>query len=103
MLANPLSQPHHCQALTGTLRVPDDATFATLYVNLRGADAEILVVAAEFFRPGVEDDEVVNEFEQAHLAAHLYQRSVQQVLDCALLLPSQVILLRCLDRAVAQT
>jgi hypothetical protein len=102
MLANPFGQPDHRQAFARTLRVPDDAALAALYMVLRGADAEILVVTAELFRPGVEDYEVVDEFEKARLATHLDQRTVQQVLDGALLLPRQVILLGRLDRAVAQ-
>ena len=69
---------------------------------LRGAHAEILVVPAELLGPGVEDDEVVDQLQEARLAAHLDQRPVEQVLDRAVFLPGQVILLRRLDRAVAQ-
>src|SRR5439155_23676797 len=68
-----------------------------------GADSEILVVAAKLFRSGVEDDEVVDEFEEARLAAHLDQGTIQWVLNRAILLPRQIILLRCVDRAVTQT
>ena len=102
VLANPLGQPDHRQALARALGVPDDAALAPLHVILRGPHAEILVVAAELLGPGVEDDEVVDQLQEAGLAAQLGQRPVQRVFDRAVFLPGQVILLRRLDRAVAQ-
>src|SRR5208337_5416569 len=59
VLANPLGEPDHRQALARALGVPDDAALLPLHVILRGTDSEILVVAAELLDPGVEDDEVV--------------------------------------------
>ena len=81
VLADPLGQPDHGQALAAALGVPDDAALAALHVLLRGAHAEILVVAAELLDAGVEDDEVVDQFEEARLAAQLEQRPVERVLD----------------------
>ena len=49
--------------------------------GLRGAHAEILVVPAELLHAGVEHDEVVDQLQEARLAAQLDQRPVQQVLD----------------------
>ncbi len=59
-------------------------------------------MAAELFGARVEHDEIVDQFQQARLAAHLRQLPVQQVLNRAVFLPGQVILLRRLDAAVAQ-
>ena len=84
--------------LPRALGVPDDAALAAPHVLLRGAHAEILVVAAELLGAGVEDDEVVDQFEEALLAAELDQSPVERVLDGAVFLPRQVILLRRLDR-----
>ena len=88
-----LPEPWVCQMMPPSL---------PLHVILRGPDAEILVVAAELLGPGVEDDEVVDQLQEARLAAQLDQRPVQQVFDRAVFLPGQVILLRRLDRAVTQ-
>ena len=81
VLANPLGQPHHGQALAAALRVPDDAALAPLHMLLRRPDAEILVVAAELLHAGVEDHEVVDQLEEARLVAQLEQRTVERVLD----------------------
>ena len=83
VLPDPLGQPDHDQALARALGVPDDAALAPLHVLLRGPHAEILVVAAELLDPGVEDDEVVDQFQEAGLAAELDQCPVQRVLDGA--------------------
>jgi hypothetical protein len=91
VLANPLRKPHHRQALARPLGIPNDATLAALHMGLRGAHAEILAVAAEFFCPSVEDDEVVDQLQKSGLAAQLNERPVQQVFDGAVFLPSKVI------------
>ena len=82
--------------------MPDDAALAAPHVLLRGAHAEVLVVAADLLGSGVEDDEVVDQFEKAGLGADLEQRAVERVVAGAVLLPDEVVLLRCLDGAVAQ-
>ena len=64
MLTNPLREPHHRQALARALRVPDDAALAVGNALLNSLHAEELVVAGGLLHPGVEDDEVVNEFEE---------------------------------------
>ena len=46
ILANPLREPDHRQALAAALGMPDDATLAAFHLGLRRLDAEILVVAA---------------------------------------------------------
>ena len=81
VLANPLGQPDHGQALAAALGVPDDAALAPLHELLRGLHAEILVVAAELLDAGVEDDEVVDQFQKPRLVAELDQRPVERVLD----------------------
>jgi hypothetical protein len=43
------------------LGIPDDATLASLYMSLRGAYAEILAVAAEFFYSGGVEGEEARE------------------------------------------
>ena len=73
VLAYPLGQPHHRQALAAALRVPDDAALAPADELLRGLHAEILVVAAELLDAGVEHDEVVDQLQQPRLAAELQQ------------------------------
>jgi hypothetical protein len=68
--------------------------------------SEVLVLAAQFLGPRVEHHEVVDQFEESRLAAHLQQVAVQPVrlagVRAAFLHPSQVILLRRLDGGVAQ-
>ena len=65
---NPLGQEHHHDALAATLRVPDDAALAVVYVLLRGLDAEILVYAGQLLDAAVEEHEVVHQFDQPVLA-----------------------------------
>ena len=102
MLANPLGEPDHHQAFAAALGVPEDACLAAIHMHLRRSDAEILVVAADLLGPCVEDDEVVDDLQQALLAAELSERPVQRVLDRAVFFPGQVVLLRCLNHPVAQ-
>ena len=107
VLADPLGEPDHRQALAAALGVPDDAALAPPHALLRGADAEVLVVAADLLDAGVEDDEVVDQLEEALLVAELAQlRAVERVVAgsrCASAsFQLQVVLLRRLDRAVAQ-
>ena len=101
-LDDPLGQPDHDQALARALGVPDDPALASLRVLLRGAHTEVLVVPAELLHPGVEHDEIVDQLQEARLATELDKRAVQRVLDGARFLPREVVLLRRLDRAVAQ-
>src|SRR6266481_2706306 len=72
------------------------------YVIMGSAYCEVLVVTAELLRACIEQNEVVDKFEETRLAAHLDQGSVKQVLNGALLFPSQVVLLWRLNRAVAK-
>ena len=103
VLANPLGQPHHDQALTAPLSVPDDAALAPLHMGLRCAHTEILIMPAQLLDAGVENDEIVDQLQKAGLGADPRERLVELVLAGALLLPGQVILFRRLDGAVAQS
>ena len=78
ILPNPLCQPDHDEAFAAALRVPDDATFTPTDEILRRPHREILIVAAELFRSGIEDDEIVDEFQQPRLVAELNQGRVEQ-------------------------
>jgi len=51
--------------------VPDDAALAAADELLRRAHAEVLVVAAELLGADVEHHEVVDQLQQARLAAQL--------------------------------
>ena len=102
MLANPFGEPDHRQAFAAALRVPDDAALAPPHVILRGLDAEVLIVPAEFLGARIEDDEVVNDFEEALLRAELAQTPIERILDRAGFLPREGVLFPRLDRAVAQ-
>ena len=62
VLANPLGEPDHGQALAAALGVPNDAALALAARFLRGPHAEILVVPADLLGAGVEHDEVVDQF-----------------------------------------
>src|SRR5437867_13042896 len=69
---------------------------------LRSTNSEILVVATELFYPGVEQDEIMDQFEEALFLTQLSQGPVERILDVAVFFPRQVILLRCLDRGITQ-
>src|SRR5205814_9201078 len=62
VLSYPFRQPYHRQAHARTLRMPNDAAFATPHEILSRLRAEVLVVAAQFLGPGVENDKVVDYF-----------------------------------------
>jgi hypothetical protein len=102
VLADPLGEPHHGEALARALGVPDDAALAAPDVALGGAHAEVLVVAAQLLGAGVEHDEVVDQLEEARLRAELAQRRSSGLSPGRRLLPGQVVLLGRLDGAVAQ-
>src|ERR1019366_1143149 len=59
----PLGEPHHGQALPRALSVPKDAAFPTAHRVWSRLRAEILIVAADLLGPGIEHDEVVNDFQ----------------------------------------
>ena len=80
VLPYPLGQPDHRQALAAALGVPDDAALALSHALLGGFHPEILVMAADLFDAGVEDDEVVDDFQKAAFFAELGQGPVEQVL-----------------------
>ena len=65
VLADPLGEPDHREALARALGVPHDAALAALDERLGGPDAEVLVVAGELLGTAVEDDEVVDELQEA--------------------------------------
>jgi hypothetical protein len=79
VLADPLREPHHGEALSGALCVPDNPALAALHVVLGGAHAEILVVAAELLGARVEGDEVVDQLQEAGLPEELQEGSIQRI------------------------
>ena len=79
VLADPLGEPHHGQALARALGVPDDAALAGADVPLGRLDAEVLVVAGELLDARVEDDEVVDEFEEPALLEEPDEGAVEGV------------------------
>ena len=101
---NPLRQQHHHDALAATLRVPDDAAAAVAHMLLRRLDAEVLMHTRQFLDAAIEKHEVVHQFDQPVLAAHLQQVFVELEASVVLLvfLPPQEILFRCADGAVLQ-
>ena len=64
VLANPLRQPHHGQALPLPLRVPQDAALATADMILRSAHARSTGWGGTASGAGVKDDEVVDQLER---------------------------------------
>ena len=106
VLADPLRQPDHGQALPAALGVPDDAAFPAPHVRLRRPHPEVLVVPARLLHAGVEHDEVVDDLEQPLLAADLAEIPQQRVVagggERIGLLPPEPLLLGRLDHAVAQ-
>ena len=74
----PLGQPHHRQALARALGVPDDPALAPPDLLLRRTHAEILVVAAGLFHPGVKHQKVVDHFQKPILGAQPQQRGIQR-------------------------
>ena len=82
--------------------MPDDAALAAPHTVLRGAHAEILVRTVQLFHSGIEDDKIVDQFEEARFGTELNQCPVKQVLNGALFLPCKVIFLLRLNGTVAQ-
>ena len=106
VLADPLGEPHHRQALAAALGMPDDAALPALDVRLRGAHPEVLVVAAGLLRAGIEDHEVVHDLQQPLRPADLVQapqeRILRRLVRGCIFLPVQPVLLGRLDDRVAQ-
>ena len=103
---DPLRQPDHQQAFAAALGVPDDAALAAGDMPAGGDRAEVLVVAAGFLHTGVEHHEVVDDFKQPIPAAKLAEFA-QQLVPAGFgtrlgFLPSQPVLFRGFDEAVAQ-
>ena len=65
VLANPLGQPDHREALAGALGMPDDAAFAPPHEPLCFTHPKVLVVATEFLGPGIVHNEVMHQFQEA--------------------------------------
>ena len=106
MLTNPSSKPHHRQALARALGVPDDAALAPGDPSLRGLHAKELVVTWTLLHPRIEDDEVVDQFQEAFLGTHLQQCLVKRTHLCRAggrrFLPGKPILLRSLDDPITK-
>jgi len=101
---NPFCEQHHHDALPAALRVPDDAALERLHVRLRRLDAEVLVDPRQLFHAAVEDHEVVDQFEEPVLPAHLQEVLVEFVAGvvCLVLLPRQEVLFLGSDGTVAE-
>ena len=106
VLANPLGQPHHGQALAAALGVPNDAALAPADEVLRRLHAEVLVLAAELFGARIKHHKVVHQLQQAGLVADLQNVAVQQIvfsrIEAGVLHPAQVIFFLRLNGGVAQ-
>src|SRR5687768_5827745 len=106
MLASPLGKPDHCERLPAALCMPNHAAFTLTNTFLRRADTEVLIVTAGLFRAGVEDGEVVDQFEESRFATELAQFAQQGILAGHwvrfALFPAQPVLLLCIDHAVTQ-
>ena len=105
--ADPLRQPHHREALPAALGVPDDPAFAAADVLPGRPHAEVLVVTADLLGAGVEDHEVVDQFEQALGGTEVAEfgkegRGRGVVGEGTGFLPPEPVLLAGLDHAVAQ-
>ena len=105
--ADPLRQPHHREALPAALGVPDDPAFAAADVLPGRLHPEKLVVTADLLGAGVEDHEVVDEFEQAVGGAEVAELGEEGgsggvVVGGVRFLPAEPVLLRGLDHAVAK-
>ena len=82
--------------------MPNDAAFPASDTLLGSLDPKILVMASGFLHARIEDDEVMDEFEEALLVRHLKQATVEMVLNLTGFFPLQPVLLRRLDHAVTQ-
>ena len=105
--ADPLRQPHHREALPAALGVPDDSAFASADVLPGRLHPEVLVVTADLLGAGVEDHEVVDQFEQAVGGAEVAEFGEEGgsggvVVGGVGFLPAEPVLLRGLDHAVAE-
>ena len=57
--------------------MPDNPALPSANTFLRGANAEILVVTAIFFRARIEHDVIVDQFEQTILAADMDEFAIE--------------------------
>jgi len=77
ILQNPFGEEHHDDAFAAALGVPDDAAFAFGNVLLGGFDGEILVDARDLLYAAVEEDKIVDQFQEAALFAYFQQVLVE--------------------------
>ena len=77
ILANPLRQPHHREALARTLRMPDDTVLFAAHTRLGRFDSKILVRTRRLLDTAVKDDEVVNKLQQPVLFEELQNAAIQ--------------------------
>ena len=100
----PSGEQHHDDALAAALGVPDNAALAFAHVALGGLDAEILVDARQFFNAAIEEHEIVQQFDEPLLGAHLEQVLIELEAGVVLfvLLPLQEVLFFGTDSPVAQ-
>ena len=105
VLQNPLGQKHHEDALARALGVPNDAAAALADVGLGGLEPEVLVGPGQLLDAAIEQDEVVDQFQEPVLAAHLEQVLVELGARIIVLvfLPPQEVLLFGLDGPEGQT
>ncbi len=71
VLQNPLGQQHHHDTFAAALGMPDNAALVRIDMCLRRFDTEILMHARQFFLSGIEQHEVMHQFNEPVLAAHL--------------------------------
>ena len=103
VLANPLGQPHHGQALARSLRVPDDAALAALRRNSCAARTpKYWLWRQSFLVPASKTKKSWISSRNRALAQSWIKARSSGFSNGAVLLPSEVILLRRLDGAVAQ-
>jgi hypothetical protein len=74
----PLGNQHHQNALAAALGVPDHTAFLLLHPLLGRFHAVVLMDARHLLLPAIEDDEVADQIQQAHLVKHLRQWFIQQ-------------------------
>ena len=89
------------------MSVPDNATLASFHMFLSCSHAKILIVAAGLLDPRIKNNEIVDDLEQSLLAAKLTQFLQQRIIASVRVrpsfLPTQPVLLRRLNHAIAQT
>ena len=78
----PLGNQHHQNALAAALGVPDHTAFLLFYPLLGRFHTVVLMDARYLLLPAIEDDEVADQIQQAHLVKHLRQWFIQQRTLC---------------------